>query len=55
MTHAPQVLHTVQWHHPGGRALGQLAQAPTQDYHSYAHTLLAVAMTKVSWVLATLL
>ena len=40
MTHALQVLHTLQWHHPGGRALGQLAQAPTQDYHSYTHTLL---------------
>ena len=39
MTHALQVLHTLQWHHPGGRALGQLAQAPTQDYHSYTHTL----------------
>ena len=30
----------LQWHHPGGRALLQLAQAPTQDYHSYTHTLL---------------
>ena len=40
MTHALQVLHTLQWHHPGGRALLQLAQAPTQDYHSYTHTLL---------------
>ena len=38
MTHALQVLHTLQWHHPGGRALVQLAQAPTQDYHSYTHT-----------------
>ena len=42
MTHALQVLHTLQWHHPGGRALLQLAQAPTQDYHSYTHTLLGV-------------
>ena len=42
MTHALQVLHTLQWHHPGGRALGHLAQAPTQDYHSYTHTLLGV-------------
>ena len=40
MTHALQVLHTLQWHHPGGPALLQLAQAPTQDYHSYTHTLL---------------
>ena len=40
MTHALQVLHTLQWHHPGGRALVQLAQAPTQDYHSYTHALL---------------
>ena len=40
MTHALQVLHTLQWHHPGGRALAQLAQAPTQDYHSYTHALL---------------
>ena len=40
MTHALQVLHTPQWHHPGGRALLQLAQAPTQDYHSYTHALL---------------
>ena len=30
----------LQWHHPGGRALLQLAQAPTQDYHSYTHALL---------------
>ena len=37
MTHALQVLHTLQWHHPGGRALLQLAQAPTQDYHSYTN------------------
>ena len=42
MTHALQVLHTLQWHHPGGRALLQLAPAPTQDYHSYTHTLLGV-------------
>ena len=40
MTHALLVLHTLQWHHPGGRALLQLAQAPTQDYHSYTHALL---------------
>ena len=40
MTHALQVLHSLQWHHPGGRALLQLAQAPTQDYHSYTHALL---------------
>ena len=40
MTHALQFLHTLQWHHPGGRALLQLAQAPTQDYHSYTHALL---------------
>ena len=40
MTHALQVLHTLQWHHPGGRALLQLSQAPTQDYHSYTHALL---------------
>ena len=38
MTHALQVLHTLQWHHPGGRALQQLAQAPTQDHHSYTYT-----------------
>ena len=30
----------LQWHHPGGRALLQLAQDPTQDYHSYTHALL---------------
>ena len=40
MTHALQVLHALQWHHPGGGALLQLAQAPTQDYHSYTHALL---------------
>ena len=40
MTHAVHVLHTLQWHHPGGRALLQLAQAPTQDYHFYTHALL---------------
>ena len=32
----------LQWHHPGGRALLQLAQAPTQDWLSYTHTLLGV-------------
>ena len=30
----------LQLHHPGGRALLQLAQAPTQDYHSYTQALL---------------
>ena len=40
MTHALQVLHSLQWHHPGGQALLQLAQAPTQDYNSYMHALL---------------
>ena len=30
----------LQWHHPGGGALLQLAQAPTQDYHSYMQALL---------------
>ena len=40
MPQALQVLHTLQWHRPGGRALLQLAQAPTQDYHSYMHALL---------------
>ena len=40
MGHTLQVLNTLQWHHPGGRALVQLAQAPTQDYHSYTHALL---------------
>ena len=30
----------LQWHHHCGRALLQLAQAPTQDYHSYTHALL---------------
>ena len=40
MTHALQVLHTLQWHHPGWQALLQLAQPPTQDYHSCTHALL---------------
>ena len=40
MTHTLQVLHTLRWHHPGGRALVQLAQTPPQDYHSYTHALL---------------
>ena len=48
MTHALQVLHTLQWHHPGGRALLQLAQAPTQDSHSYTHALLAVVEDEVT-------
>ena len=47
MTHALQVLHTLQWHHPGRRALLQLAQAPTQDYHSYTHALLGGVEDKV--------
>ena len=32
----------LRWHHHGGRALPQLAQVPTQDYHSYTHALLGV-------------
>ena len=55
LTHSPahEGKHTVQetpllytpylqWHHPGGRALLQLAQAPTQDYHCYTQALLGV-------------
>ena len=48
MTHTLQVLHTLLWHHPGGRALLQLAQAPTQDYHSYTHALLGVVEDEVT-------
>ena len=48
MTFALQVLHTLQWHHPGGRALGQLAQAPTEDYHSYTHALLSSVEEEVT-------
>ena len=48
MTHALQVLHTLQWHHPGERALVQLAQAPTHDYHSYRHALLGGAGGEVT-------
>ena len=48
MIHALRVLHTLQWHHPGGRALVQLAQAPTQDYHSYTHVLLGGVEGKVT-------
>ena len=48
MTHALQVLHTLQWHHHGGRARAQLALAPTQDYHSYTHALLGVVEDKVT-------
>ena len=48
MTHALQVLHTLQWHHSGGRALLQLAQTPTQDYHSYTHALLGVVEDEVT-------
>ena len=56
-SHAPKEKHAgqetpllytryLQWHHPGGRALLQLAQAPTQD-HSYTHTLLGVVEDQV--------
>ena len=38
----------LQWHHPGGRALLQLAQAPTRDYHSTTHTLLGVVEDHVA-------
>ena len=48
MTHALQVLHTLQWHHPGERELPQLAQVPTQDYHSYTHALLGVVEDEVT-------
>ena len=48
MTDPLQVLHTLQWHNPGWRALLQLAQAPTQDYHSYTHALLGVVEDKVT-------
>ena len=37
----------LQWHRPGGRALLHLAQAPTQDYHSYTHALLGGVEDKV--------
>ena len=37
----------LQRHHPGGRALLQLAQAPTQDYHSYTHSLLGGVQDQV--------
>ena len=47
MTHALQVLHILQWHHPGERALLQLAQAPTQDFPSYTHALLGGVEAKV--------
>ena len=47
MTHVLQVLHTLQWHHLGGRTLLQLAQAATQDYHSYTHALLGGAEEEV--------
>ena len=47
MTHTLQVLDTLQWHHPGGRALLQLAQAPTQDYHPYTQALLGGVEDKV--------
>ena len=30
----------LQWRHPGGRALLQLAQAPTQEFHPCTHALL---------------
>ena len=40
VTHTLQVLHTLSWHHPSGRALVQLALAPTQNYYSYTHDLL---------------
>ena len=48
MTHTLEVLHTLQWHHPGGRAVPQLAQASTQDYHSYTHALLDVVEDEVT-------
>ena len=41
----------LQWHHPGRRALLQLAQAPTQDYHSYI-TLYWVALRMKTRALA---
>ena len=37
----------LQWHHPAGRALLQLAQAPTQDDHSYTHAGLGVVEGQV--------
>ena len=48
MTHALQVLHTLQWHHTGGRQRPQLAQGPTQDYYSYTHPLLGVVQNEVT-------
>ena len=47
MTNTLQVLHTLQWHHPGWRALLQLAQAPTEAYQSYTHALLGGVDIKV--------
>ena len=53
VTRPLQVLHTLQWAPSWWASAGQLALAPTQDYHSYTHTLLGVAKRRFSRVLAT--
>ena len=54
MTHALQVLHTLQWHHPGGRALRNWLKPPLRTT-TPTRTLYLVLLMNMSWVLATLL
>ena len=53
MTHALQVLHTLQWHHPGGRALRNWLKPPLRTT-TPTRTLYWVLLKNMSWVLATL-
>ena len=48
MTHALQVLHTLQWHHPWWASTCAIGSSPTQDYHSYTHSLLGVVGEEVT-------
>ena len=54
MTHALQVLHTLQWHHPGGRALCNWLKPPLRTT-TPTRTLYWVLLKNMSWVLGTLL
>ena len=54
MTHALQVLHTLQWHDPGWRALRNWLKPPLRTT-TPTRTLYWVLLKKMLWVLATLL
>ena len=54
VTHALQVLHTLQWHHPLGEHWCNWLKPPLSTT-TPTRTLYWVLLKNMSWVLATLL